>query len=248
MIKKTLHIKEDFIRSIYDNIAKKYDYHRMHMLNPWNLVEWPYIKKQLNNLKNKNILDAGCGTGIFIKKTIFLNPEIKEIVGLDISEKMLEIAKSRCKSDKIKFLRQTIRKIPFKNGYFDIIFALEVLHYIKEIGEVLNEFNRVLKKNKKLVISVKHPVRNLSYMSKIGINSYFNRGWYGEKWPGTGGTELYNFYRPLDEWINSLTKAGFNIKMMIESKPSEKIKIKHPDFYCKYIRIPRGLILIAVKK
>ena len=41
------------------------------------------------------ILDAGCGTGVGTEYLILLNPQ-SEVVGIDLSEKALEIAKERC--------------------------------------------------------------------------------------------------------------------------------------------------------
>jgi len=74
--------------------------------------------------KDKIVLDYGCGNGVH---TIFLiKAGAKKVVGIDLSEKSLEIARERIKREglegKVEFLKMDCEKMDFPANYFDIIF------------------------------------------------------------------------------------------------------------------------------
>ena len=56
------------------------------------LLEMPTTLKMLGNIKGKKILDFGCGPGIYIK---VLKKKGAKLKGVDISEKMIKIAKKK---------------------------------------------------------------------------------------------------------------------------------------------------------
>jgi ubiquinone/menaquinone biosynthesis C-methylase UbiE len=239
-------INELTIRKLYDSIAKNFDAHRNISPNQWDMVEWPEVKKLIGNLNGKTVLDAGCGTGIFISK--ILPSGTKKIVGIDLSEKMLDYARKRSKqSPNVELIHGSIKKIPYPDNYFDLVVSFNVFQYVEKLDKVLTELYRVLNNKRHMVFSIRHPIRNLAYMAETGRGNYFEKGWHKEKWDGTGGKEVYSFYRPLSEWINMLICVGFRIKLLIEPKPAASIRIKYSDFYNKYTRIPRGLIIIVEK-
>lgn len=76
------------------------------------------------NCKNKTILDYGCGNGIH--SIPLARTGAKKVVGIDLSEKSLEIARERAKreglSDKIVFLKMDCEKMEFPENFFDVIF------------------------------------------------------------------------------------------------------------------------------
>jgi len=115
----------------------------------------PALKKLLADLHNKVILDAGCGNGYFEKNS---GEIAREIVALDYSKKLIEIAKSRVCKENITFKMADLGKpLQFEEGFFDLIISSMVLHYLKDISFCAKEFWRVLKPEGKLVFSVSHP-------------------------------------------------------------------------------------------
>jgi ubiquinone/menaquinone biosynthesis C-methylase UbiE len=247
MRKNILRISEDAIRKIYNEIAVSYENHRIYDPNQWDLVEFPQIQKLCVNLNNKKVFDAGCGTGIFIKE-ILKKHSPKEIIGMDISEQMLRIANKRCENiSNIQLIQGNIIKTNLGNSYFDFIYSFGVLHYLEDLNKIFKEFYRILKKKGKVIFSVRHPVRNLSYLAQDNSANYFIRGWHKERWPGTDKTDVYMYYRPLEEWINSIIDNKFKILKIFESKPEDNIRIMYPEFYGKYTRIPRELLCIIQK-
>lgn len=101
---------------------------------------------------NAKILDAGCGPGrdcdYFIKHGL-------NVIGVDLSEKLLEIAKKRV--PQAIFEKQDLRGLHFPDNTFDGIWACASLHHLKrtEIPHVLQIFSQLLKPNGILFILVK---------------------------------------------------------------------------------------------
>ncbi len=104
-----------------------------------------HIDEFLKKLPVKsNILDAGCGTGI---DSVYMASLGHIITGIDLSEKMLDIA--RKKNSKINFIKKDITALDFKESLFDgIIASYSLIHISKsEVKSCLLNFNRMLKKS-----------------------------------------------------------------------------------------------------
>ncbi len=98
------------------------------------------------------ILDVGCVAG---RDSIYFASKGHKITGVDLSEKLLNIAK--VKAQQITFLKQDIRKFNFKSQSFDAIWACAVLLHLdrEEVPAVLDKFNTLLKPKGILYVQVK---------------------------------------------------------------------------------------------
>lgn len=96
--------------------------------------------------KKEKILDAGCGTGLFLRK---LPPGS---YGIDIS--MTALVKAKNYAPNAKIFLSDIEKMPFKNNFFDTILCTEVLEHLPNPDKALEEIRRVLKKNGRFIGSV----------------------------------------------------------------------------------------------
>jgi len=120
------------------------------------------------DFRNKRILDIGCGYGWFEKK---IGKKSKEIVGIDLNKKDLEIAKSECKEKNCYFERGSALNLKkFKKDYFDIVVMFDVIEHIPKNTEknALREIKKVLKKRGTLIITT--PANNFS--------KFFDPAWY----------------------------------------------------------------------
>ncbi len=107
----------------------------------------------IKNEKLGKVLDVGCGSGIQMK---LIAHKSQFIAGIDISNKMLKLAKNELKyleKNKWELKVADAHKIPYKNNTFNTIVALGLLDYVKSPQLVLNEFARVLKKRGILIVS-----------------------------------------------------------------------------------------------
>lgn len=106
-------------------------------------------------LKDKVVLDYGCGNGRLEKKLSSFEP--KKIIGTEISEPMLATARLAVEAlpsewaDKIEFYHVAGTETPFEDETFDVVIAHFIFHYIQDTAPTLRELHRVLKPNSVLV-------------------------------------------------------------------------------------------------
>jgi len=135
-------------------VKKKYN--RFSLI--YNLVEWP-IEKLLFHRWRKNLLDKiegkvleiGIGTG---KNLPYYNFRKVELVGIDISNKMLEKAQRKVGKNRKKIKLQLIdsERLPFKNDSFDYIVNTFLLCSVPNQEKMLKEMRRVVKKKGKIIM------------------------------------------------------------------------------------------------
>lgn len=142
------------IVEMFDSIAPKYDIANR-ILSLGIDIKWrkEAVEEAVKDFDKDNIriLDVACGTGDMIgiwQKTI-KNKNLN-ISGLDPSKGMLEVAKKRFPD--ITFYNAYATEIPSEDASFDVISISFGIRNILEIEKALNEFNRVLDKNGKLLI------------------------------------------------------------------------------------------------
>ena len=95
-------------------------------------------------------MDIGCGDGNF---TMLMAKSLgaKEIYGVDISEKGVEMARKKgVKAFKIDVDEENL---PFNDNYFDVVTALEVIEHLFDPDHFLEEVYRVLKPNGIFILS-----------------------------------------------------------------------------------------------
>jgi ubiquinone/menaquinone biosynthesis C-methylase UbiE len=140
-------------RQAYNLAAKKY-----HDLFHNEMNEKEYDRKLLDSFaarfnKDSLICDAGCGPSGHIGRYLF-ERGIK-VVGVDISEKCVELA--QLNNPEMKFECADISSMPFDDNYFDgLISYYSIINTPKiYVKKIFSEFNRVLKPNGYLLLTVK---------------------------------------------------------------------------------------------
>ena len=96
------------------------------------------------NISGKLILDAGTGTGRF---AIWLAKKGFEVIGVDLSPKMLKVAKKKMKALNVNasLILADLRFLPFKPGVFNGCVCINVIDHLSDISKFLKDVNRVLK-------------------------------------------------------------------------------------------------------
>ena len=102
----------------------------------------------------QKIMDACCGTGYLERLLLDSVGSRMQIVGIDLSENQIRVAKQRICAQNVQFLNGDAREIPFEDDHFDKSFVNFALHEMP--GEVrkaiLRELLRVTKKDGRIVI------------------------------------------------------------------------------------------------
>jgi len=100
------------------------------------------VMKEIENLKDKVVLDIGCGTGIMEGMLI----EAKHIIGLDISIEMIKIAKGKYgKYYNISWVNADAENLPIKSESIDLSLMITVIQNTPNPLNALGEIERTLK-------------------------------------------------------------------------------------------------------
>lgn len=102
--------------------------------------------------KDKIILDAGCGTGKFLK---VLEKNANQYIGIDLSNNQLTKSKEKSNNENSKFICSNLSEISLEDYSVDLIVCSWVLGTITNIDErnsALNELKRVLKNNGTIIL------------------------------------------------------------------------------------------------
>ncbi len=147
--------KKEQVANMFDNIAVKYDFLNRFLSAG---IDIGWRKKGLIHLKEVNpstLLDVATGTAdVAILACEILNP--KKIIGIDISEGMLNIGRNKIDdlklSDKIELLTGDSEAIKFEDNYFDAVTVSFGVRNFQHLEKGLSEIKRVLKPGGKLMI------------------------------------------------------------------------------------------------
>lgn len=92
---------------------------------------------------NKRIFVGGCGTGIF-EEEIFKVITPKDILGLDLSETMIKLARIRNKdTPNAKFIVGDLEQTNLPSNHFDVAVIIDALHHVPDAFATLKEMNRI---------------------------------------------------------------------------------------------------------
>ena len=107
----------------------------------------------LDWLKGKTCLDAGCGSGRY-SVALAIHGAAK-ITAVDVSSTGLETARNNAKEfNQIQFQQASVLDLPFPDESFDLVWCAGVLHHTNDFDKGLTELTRVLKPNGKLFLLV----------------------------------------------------------------------------------------------
>ena len=145
-------------QNIYDNetFFEGYKKIRENKINANNLFEIPALFSMMPDLKDKTILDLGCGFGEHCKR--FVESGAKKVIGIDISEKMLEIAKEENSDSKITYINMPMENISQLNEKFDIVVSSLAFHYVEDFSGVVKNIYDMLNENGIFLFSQENPL------------------------------------------------------------------------------------------
>jgi len=166
--------KKEFVKYIFNDISKTYDFLNHFLSGGIDIIWRKKFIKSLTFINNDKVLDVATGTGDI---AFAIRKRYKaEVIGLDLSANMLEIAKQKSKKyniNDISFIEGDAENLPFDDNTFDKLVISYGLRNLGDCKRGLSEFHRVLKPNGKLgILEFLQPRSTL--IGKI-FKFYFNR-------------------------------------------------------------------------
>lgn len=213
--------------------------------------EWSELENLLPNFENKAVLDLGCGYGWHC---IYASEHgASKVVGVDISQKMLEVAKQKTTSNNVTYECNAMEDLNYSENSFDVVLSSLAFHYIKDFEAVVKNVNKWLKVGGNFIFSVEHPVftaegsQNWVYDENGNISHFPVDNYYyeGKREAVFLDEKVTKYHRTFTTYLNSLLNCGFTITHIVEPKPPESM-LDLP--YMKdEMRRPMMLLVSAIK-
>ncbi len=145
-------------------------------------------------------LDAGCGTG---RHAGFLAAEGFDVIGVDATEAMLEVARDN--HPEVEFRQGRFEALPIDDGSVDLVTSALAVCHAPDLGAVFDEFARVLRPGGTAIVSDPHPT-TVQFGGVAGFRDL-------DADPAAGFSLPFvpNLHHPLHTYVNAIVAAGLEI-------------------------------------
>ncbi|WP_267550564.1 bifunctional 2-polyprenyl-6-hydroxyphenol methylase/3-demethylubiquinol 3-O-methyltransferase UbiG [Rhizobium rhizogenes] len=198
-------------------------------------AEWPAIRALLPDLHGLDVIDLGCGFGWFCRWAA--EQGAANVLGLDVSDKMLDRARVETKDERIRYGRADLEKLELPKASFDLVYSSLAFHYIEDFAGLLANIRQSLKPGGRLIFSIEHPIymapRQPEWLTDADggktwpLNAYQIEGKRLTNWLAEG---VVKQHRTMSTTLNLLIKSGFAIAHVEEWSPSDQDLALHPDW------------------
>ncbi len=243
-------------QNIYDD-QTFFDGYRALRQNPASanaLEEKPALFSLIPELHGKSVLDLGCGYGENLAEFKALGAS--RVLGVDISEKMLEIARNE--HPELDFIRGDMGDLSFIDERFDCVFSSLAVHYVEDFGRFSKQVYERLNSGGCFIFSQEHPLTTAPIMTAdyvrwtkddegnvlyYNLSDYSVSGKRDVNWIVDG---VRKYHRTFSDIVNALCGTGFVIQKMLEPVPTEE-EIKKDPGREKILHKPNFLLIKAKK-
>lgn len=214
--------------------------------------EWHQLKPLFPSLRGKAVLDLGCGYGWHC--AFAADQGAEQVLGLDLSKKMIEEAKKRNAKKQIEYQVCGIEEYEYPECMWDCVISNLALHYIEDIEKIFQRVHRTLKSGGVFIFNIEHPV----FTAGVGQDWIYSEAGTPRYWPVdnyfTPGERSTHFLRcnvvkqhhTLTQILMGLLNNDFELKAVEEAKPSEDM-MNIPGMKDE-LRRPMMLLVKASKK
>jgi ubiquinone/menaquinone biosynthesis C-methylase UbiE len=140
------------------------------------------------------VVDVGCGPGFLLWSIESRFPDA-ELVGIDQSEELLQIARSRCK--RMTVLQGDASALPLSSGYADAVFALHVVEHLMHPDGFFAEARRILSPGGLLIVATPNAE---------GVGARI----MSQRWRGYSDPTHVSMHGP-SFWQEMIARSGFEI-------------------------------------
>jgi SAM-dependent methyltransferase len=188
--------------------------------------EWPALQSMLPPMPGLKVVDLGCGYGWFSRWAQEQGAE--QVLGLDVSQKMLARAKEMTSSSAITYGIADLEKLDLPDATFDLAYSSLAFHYIVDLKGLFARIHQALVPGGRLVFSIEHPIfmapRQPGWLideqgrKSWPVDSYQLQGPRVTNWLAEG---VIKQHRTVGTLLTLLIQAGFTLTHVDEWGPSE---------------------------
>ncbi|MBE6551283.1 MAG: methyltransferase domain-containing protein [Ruminococcaceae bacterium] len=240
-------------QNIFDNseFFEGYKKIRDNPLSANEIEEKPALFSLSPDLKGKAVLDLGCGYGENCNE--FAQMGAERVLGVDISEKMLNVASVEYPD--LTFVRGDMNDLGFITDKYDVVFSSLAVHYIEDFKKFTKQVYDLLGNVGYFIFSQEHPlttapVKGVSWSrNEKGEVTHYNLSDYtvsGERHVRWIVDDVKKYHRTFSEIINALLSAGFEIEKCVETLPPEEV-LELDESCRKDLHKPNFLVIKAKK-
>ncbi len=215
----------DKMGEVYDEQAREFA-EQAPSLNTWLYVGSRAIERHLGKFFGKEgveILDLGSASGRVEKFLIKKGVPASHITGIEVSPVQVEIAQKEVPGPNYQV--GDLRDVQLPHERFDAAVTHMVTEFIEPEGleKMFKNVYEALKPGGTFLIVTTHPGKMKIY------NKVTQKGWFKTTAPWGGPIE--NYYREIDDYIETLKKAGFAIDVVEDLEMPEEVKKVDPEDY-----------------
>lgn len=227
-------------QNVYDDPAFFAGYSRLERFGAgWQrAVEHADLLSLLPDVRGRRVLDLGCGAGQLAHHLAMSGAA--EVVGVDVSEKMLALAQAEWAHPNVTYQRGAIEDLRFPDGRFDLVVSSLAFHYVDDYRALVRRIAGWLTSGGVLVYSTEHPI----YTARLPGGGYADEGPREETWFVSGVRKVH---RTVATLVNGLRDAGLVIERVLEPMPGAQWLRDHPQQAEDERRRPMFLLVRARK-
>lgn len=242
------------VKAAYDEIADWYDDSLKHSpIALFHELAIPAVLDLAGEVKGSKVCDLACGQGIVSRRLADLGADV---VGIDISEKLLDIARryERSGSGGISYIHDDAQKLDtVADGAFEGVVCNLAFMDIPDAPPVFRAVHRVLAPGGWFVFSIVHPcyltpgsprwVWEEGMVVGMEVREYFEEGYWRKETPEGVRGRVGSHHRTLSSYVNALSEAGLAVEKLKEPRATEKIASYLPG----YKEVP-GILVVRSEK
>lgn len=214
--------------------------------------EWHQLQPLFPPLKGLRVLDLGCGYGWHCR--FAAEQGAVQVLGIDLSEKMLAQAGQRNPHPNILYRQCGILEYEYPERSWDLVISNLALHYVEDLERVYRQVFRTLRPGGCFLFNIEHP----TFTAGVGQEWVFSSEGKPLYWPVDNyflpgerrtrflGCEVVKQHHTLTQVLDGLLKAGFALEAVEEAQPPEEM-MNLPGMTDE-LRRPMMLLVKAAKR
>lgn len=239
-------------QNIYDDLAffKGYSQIPRSRLGLAGAPEWPALRAMLPDVAGMRILDLGCGFGAFGRWAV--ENGAASVLGVDLSEKMLETARERTGKLPIAYVQADLETYEPATDAYDLVYSTLAVHYLEDFDAFCRKVRAALCSAGAFVFTAEHPIfaaratpdwiadaaGNRAYaISNYNLEGPRRTNWIAE--------DVVKYHRTIGTMVNTLRRHSLVIEALDEWGPTAEELAATPALADEIVR-PQ-LLLVSTR-